>query len=158
MASFARLVGGFLAVAACGVAATNAIAEAPTATMEGAIVISRDGKIAGVVDAMTDEAGKRTIVVGLAGYLGIGEKDVTVPALSAHQIQSVTRSSSCASSDVYGGATGHRIQVPLTIEELVALPAYLAKPQQTGVPSPHTGSPAESKDKPPSSTHSGGPG
>src|SRR5947209_4614992 len=55
--------------------------------LTGATVLSRDGELAGVVDAVIDAgAGKQSVVIGLAGYLGAGEKDVLMPATGAERL------------------------------------------------------------------------
>jgi hypothetical protein len=119
----------------------------------GATVYSKDGRIAGAVDQVTGDR----LVVGLAGYLGQGEKDVAIPAkgLRVTTSDDVPRHFSDAQ---YGGGNITRITVPMTLSELIAAPPYKEPSAQTGVPSPHVGTPAESKKKPPSSTASGGPG
>lgn len=119
----------------------------------GATVYSKDGRLAGAVDEM---AGNQ-LIVGLAGYLGQGAKDVAVPAKNLHVTVSLERPRVFAEAR-YGGGNITRITVPMTLSELVAAPAYKRPATHTGVPSPHVGTPAESTKKPPSSTQSGGPG
>jgi len=119
----------------------------------GATVYSKDGRLAGAVDQV---AGNQ-LVVGLAGYLGQGSKDVAVPAKGLHVTVSEQRPR-LFNDGQYGGGNITRITVPMTLSELVAAPAYKQPAAHTGVPSPHVGTPAESKKKPPSSTQSGGPG
>lgn len=119
----------------------------------GATVYSKDGRLAGAVDQV---AGNQ-IVIGLAGYLGQGAKDVAVPAKGLHVTVSQERPRQFADAQ-YGGGNITRITVPMTLSQLVAAPAYKQPAAQTGVPSPHVGTPAETKKKPPSSTQSGGPG
>jgi hypothetical protein len=148
-----------LTLAAAPVAAQPAGPAAVQATAPqnqnplGATVYSKDGQLAGAVDQV---AGDR-IVIGLAGYLGQGEKDVAIPAKDLHvaTTDDVPRHFPDAQ---YGGGNTTRIIVPMTLSELVAAPAYKEPKAQTGVPSPHVGTPAESTKKPPSSTASGGPG
>jgi hypothetical protein len=119
----------------------------------GATVYSKDGQLAGAVDQMAGDQ----VVIGLAGYLGQGEKDVAIPAkgLQVAASEDVPRRFPNAQ---YGGGNITRITVPMTLSQLVAAPAYKQPAAQTGVPSPHVGTPAETKKKPPSSTQSGGPG
>jgi hypothetical protein len=119
----------------------------------GATVYSKDGRLAGAVDQVSSDQ----VVIGLAGYLGQGEKDVAIPAKGLHVTtpDDVPRHFPNAQ---YGGGNITRITVPMTLSELVAAPAYKQPAAQTGVPSPHIGTPAETKKKPPSSTQSGGPG
>jgi hypothetical protein len=119
----------------------------------GATVYSKDGRLAGAVDQV---AGNQ-LVIGLAGYLGQGTKDVAIPAKGLHVAVSEQRPRLFTDAQ-YGGGNITRITVPMTLSELVAAPAYKQPTAQTGVPSPHVGTPAESKKKPPSSTASGGPG
>jgi hypothetical protein len=97
------------------------------------------------------------LVIGLAGYLGQGEKDVAIPAKGLHVTTSDDLPRHLPNAQ-YGGGNLNRITVPMTLTQLVAAPAYKQPAAQTGVPSPHVGTPAESKKKPPSSTQSGGPG
>lgn len=119
----------------------------------GATVYSKDGRLAGAVDQVSGDQ----LVIGLAGYLGQGEKDVAIPAKGLHVTtpDDVPRHFPNAQ---YGGGNITRITVPMTLSQLVAAPAYKQPAAQTGVPSPHIGTPAETKKKPPSSTQSGGPG
>jgi hypothetical protein len=119
----------------------------------GATVYSKDGRLAGAVDQVAGDQ----LVIGLAGYLGQGEKDVAIPAKGLHVAitDDVPRHFPDAQ---YGGGNTARIVVPMTLSQLIAAPAYKEPKAQTGVPSPHVGTPAESKKKPPSSTASGGPG
>ena len=119
----------------------------------GATVYSKDGHLAGAVDQVSGDQ----LVIGLAGYLGQGEKDVAIPAKGLHVTtpDDVPRHFPNAQ---YGGGNITRITVPMTLSQLVAAPAYKQPAAQTGVPSPHIGTPAETKKKPPSSTQSGGPG
>lgn len=119
----------------------------------GATVYSKDGRLAGAVDQVSSDQ----VVIGLAGYLGQGEKDVAIPAKGLHVTtpDDVPRHFPNAQ---YGGGNITRITVPMTLSQLVAAPAYKQPAAQTGVPSPHIGTPAETKKKPPSSTQSGGPG
>ena len=119
----------------------------------GASVYSKDGQLAGAVDQV---AGNQ-LVIGLAGYLGQGAKDVAVPAKGLHVTASQERPRQFSEAQ-YGGGNITRITVPMTLSQLVAAPAYKQPAAQTGVPSPHVGTPAETKTKPPSSTQSGGPG
>jgi len=119
----------------------------------GATVYSKDGRLAGAVDQVSGDQ----LVIGLAGYLGQGEKDVAIPAKGLHVTtpDDVPRHFPNAQ---YGGGNITRITVPMTLSQLVAAPAFKQPAAQTGVPSPHIGTPAETKKKPPSSTQSGGPG
>lgn len=119
----------------------------------GATVYSKDGRLAGAVDQVSGGQ----LVIGLAGYLGQGEKNVAIPAKGLHVTtpDDVPRHFPNAQ---YGGGNITRITVPMTLSQLVAAPAYKQPAAQTGVPSPHIGTPAESKKKPPSSPQSGGPG
>ena len=119
----------------------------------GATVYSKDGRLAGAVDQVSGDQ----LVIGLAGYLGQGEKDVAIPAKGLHVTtpDDVPRHFPNAQ---YGGGNITRITVPMTLSQLVAAPAYKQPAAQTGVPTPHIGTPAETKKKPPSSTQSGGPG
>ena len=119
----------------------------------GASVYSKDGQLAGAVDQV---AGNQ-LVIGLAGYLGQGAKDVAVPAKGLHVTASQERPRQFSEAQ-YGGGNITRITVPMTLSQLVAAPAYKQPAAQTGVSSPHVGTPAETKTKPPSSTQSGGPG
>lgn len=119
----------------------------------GASVYSQDGRLAGAVDQVSGNQ----LIIGLAGYLGQGAKDVAVPAKGLRVTVSEDRPRQSANAQ-YGGGNMTRITVPMTLSQLVSAPAYKQPAAQTGVPSPHVGTPAESSKKPPSSTQSGGPG
>ena len=119
----------------------------------GATVYSKDGRLAGAVDQVSGDQ----LVIGLAGYLGQGEKDIAISAKGLH----VTTSDDVprhAPNAQYGGGNITRVTVPMSLSEFVAAPAYKQPAAHTGMPSPHVGTPAEDKKKPPSSTASGGPG
>jgi len=119
----------------------------------GATVYSKDGRLAGAVD----EVAGNQLIVGLAGYLGQGAKDVAVPAKGLHVTVSHERPRIVAEAQ-YGGGNITRITVPMTLSELIKAPGYKQPATKAGVPSPHGGTPAATKSKPPSSTQSGGPG
>ena len=132
-----------------------AVQTAPTQDQNplGATVFSKDGQLAGAVDQIDGDR----LIVGLAGYLGQGEKDVAIPAkglsvTSSHQLPRYSVDGQ------FGGGNITRITVPMSLSELIAAPAYKQPAAQTGVPSSHVGTPAETPAKPPSSTQSGGPG
>lgn len=142
---------------------TAAAAQAPTdqasQSLLGATVETRDGELVGAVDQLIAQDGKaQMLVIGLAGYLGAGEKDVLVPSTGIERLTTPNASPRHFNLGVYGGGGLARIRLPMTLKEVTSAPAYVAKDEKTGAPSSHVGTPAESKDKPPSSTQSGGPG
>jgi PRC-barrel domain len=130
----------------------------PADKLIGATVISEDEQLAGVVDQISqpDPNGPVTLVIGLAGYLGQGEKDVAVPGQGLTISLARTPPVGFANGR-YGGASLLRVHLPLTVQQLVSQPAYRG-PNGVGVPSQTSTSPAVTPKKPSSSTESGGPG
>jgi hypothetical protein len=124
----------------------------------GATVMSKDEQLVGVVDEVSrpDPNGRATLIVALAGYLGAGEKDVSVPDQGL--TVSVLKGPQLGfASGHYGGASLLRVHLPMTVQQLVSRPAYRS-PSGAGVPSQTSTSPAVTPKKPSSSTESGGPG
>lgn len=133
-----------------------------TGKLIGATVITKDRRLAGVVDDVITGSGQDpTLVIGLSGFLGVGEKDVAVSAKGAER---GPKRGGALTQDFgdskYGGSSSQTLIVPMTLRELVSSPAYQnAEPSSTvGGPSPNSGNPEQSHDRPSSSTRSGGPG
>jgi hypothetical protein len=120
----------------------------------GANVLSRGQILVGTVDdVLTDTAGTpQTIVVGLGGFVGVGEKDVAIPA---QDLQMLSPAPDFAARNYaegkYGGSSSLRVAVPQSLDELKTAPAYRA--DDTGKPSPTSGSPVT-----PPKPGTGGPG
>jgi len=135
----------------------------PVSNLLGATVMSSGHEILGVVnDLILDRNGHAgTAVIGLAGYLGLGEKDVAIPfgdlALTTPFPAGSIR---VFPNGHYAGSSPERVIVPLTIEQVAAAPAFVAKSRKSsvGVPSQSGGTPEGTTKEPKSSTESGGPG
>ena len=132
---------------------------ADNAKLIGASVFSKDGQLAGVIDDIVGDSA----IIGLGGFLGLGEKDVQVPR-AALQL-SPSAPAPLQWDGHYGGSNLARAVVSMTIQDLAAAPFYHAPgPQAPGAPATTSGTPdrAPSADQPsgqpPSSTQSGGPG
>jgi hypothetical protein len=132
--------------------------EKPLKELIGAGVLSKDCQLVGVIDDIEHDNTGEKVVVGLAGFLGLGEKDVAVPA---SQFQPATRAPRTSvvhelGDGKYSGGLPYRVVVNMTVQELAAAPAYTGK--ETGIPSANSGTPEDVKKEPRSSTKSGGPG
>ncbi len=132
---------------------------ADTAQLIGATVFSKDGQLAGAIDDIVGDSA----IIGLGGFLGLGEKDVQVP-LAAVQL-SPSASAPLQWDGHYGGGNPARAVLSMTIQDLVAAPFYHASgPQAPGAPATTSGTPDKAPSaeapggQPPSSTQSGGPG
>jgi sporulation protein YlmC with PRC-barrel domain len=138
----------------------NIAAPKSATDLIGATVVSKDGRLIGVVDDVQAEGSgqAQTLIVGLGGFLGLGEKDVSIPA-SGIQVRprpphELTEE---LSDSIYAGASQIRIIVPMTLNEITQAPPYTEA--QIGSPSRNSGTPPDVRGKePPSSTKSGGPG
>lgn len=83
------IIAGALTVAACGLTgaasaqgATNAAPQGWTVTnyYKQTVYDPKEAKIGEIDDVLVDKGGKITgLVVGVGGFLGVGEKDVIVP-------------------------------------------------------------------------------
>ncbi len=135
---------------------------APGTQLLGATVVSEDHELVGAVDAVVPETGAppQTVVIGLGGFLGVGEKDVAVPAAALTLLPSSRAAITAALGDGrYAGSTPVRVMVAQTLQQLLAAPAYRAPAGAAGEPSGNSGTPSDVHEKePPSSTSSGGPG
>jgi PRC-barrel domain len=133
--------------------------QKPVTELIGASVLSKDHHLVGVIDAVVGDSsgGPKTVIVGLAGFLGLGEKDVAIPDSGIEAAPRVTRTAAQELGDgKYAGSTPYRVIVPMTLQELAAAPAYTGK--ETGIPSANSGTPEDVKKEPRSSTKSGGSG
>jgi hypothetical protein len=133
-----------------------------TGKLIGATVLTKDRRLAGAVDDVINGSGQDPrLVIGLAGFLGAGEKDVAISASGAKR--GPTRAGPLTqdfADSKYGGSSSQTLIVPMTLQELISSPAYHGDeaPSTVGGPSPNSGNPEQSHDRPPSSTRSGGPG
>ena len=115
-------------------------------SLAGATVESRDGELMGAIDSVSDGSnGQQMLIIGLAGYLGVGEKDVAVPSKGSEQLPAQDKWPRHSNLGVYGGGGVARVRLPMTLKELTSAPAYSAKNEKTGVPSPHVGTPSSTK-------------
>ena len=94
--------------------------------------------IGDVQDVLFDKGGKvEAIVVGVGGFLGIGEKNVALD-MSAFQIVPASTNSSTASND----PNDIKLKVSWTKDQLKAAPSfeyYKVQARQSSTPSPTTG-------------------
>jgi PRC-barrel domain protein len=155
----------FIAIALCtfnaqGQSNTPSVAANPGAHLIGATVVSQDGQLVGAIDdVIADGAAQpQTIIVGLGGFLGVGEKDVAVPYGGIHVRENPKQASMSFPADgKYAGSNPARVTVDMSLQQLIAAPAY--KSAGPGAPSSNSGTPSNVHEKePPSSTESGGPG
>jgi sporulation protein YlmC with PRC-barrel domain len=129
----------------------------------GATVMSSDGELVGAVDdLLLGRAGETTaVVIGLAGYLGLGEKDVAMPFSAVSPLrQPDTHVPLSVRDGRYGGSSAERVRIDATVGDLASAPAFKAGEGQsaTGRPSSSSGAPESVTKEPKSSTKSGGPG
>src|SRR5690349_18091488 len=125
----------------------------------GATVLDPDHEVVGVInDLLLDAQGHtRTAVIGLGGFLGLGEKDVAVPfADLALGVPNQPGDAPQFPNAHYGGSSPERAIVPLSIRQLSDAPAFHMK--DIGHPSEAGGTPESTGKEPKSSTQSGGPG
>ncbi len=145
-----------LALGPTSVAAEAPNGQLPSADLTGATVLSRDDELVGVVGStVTGGNGEQGLIIGLAGYLGAGEKDVAIPARGVERFMAGDEKPRHFRSGHYGGSGLVRIKVPMTVRQLLNAPAFIDDSRRS---SPHVGAPTEPKGKAPSSTQSGGPG
>jgi sporulation protein YlmC with PRC-barrel domain len=141
--------------------ATSAVHPEPlrVTNLLGATVLNSDREVVGVInDLVLDAQGRtRTAVIGLGGFLGLGEKDVAVPftdlSLSVPDLPSGVPQ---FPNSHYGGSSPERVILPLSFRQLSDAPAF--RTRGMGGPSNTGGTPEGTSKEPKSSTQSGGPG
>jgi sporulation protein YlmC with PRC-barrel domain len=136
-----------------------------TSQLIGATVLGSTGELVGVVDDLLfDGKGQaQTAVIGLAGFLELGEKDVAVPFRNLSVVGSLPAGQPMSEpfrDGKYGGSSPQRVMIAATVQDLAAAPPYKAGGGQSAVGAPSTGSgvPEGVTKEPKSSTQSGGPG
>jgi len=122
--------------------------------------MSKDYQLVGVVENLLMEDGAhRKLVIGLAGYLGFGEKDVVISSdgVKPESVNGQLRLQHF-SDDQYGGSK-QKLIVPMTLDEIASAQSFVTKEKEkTGVPSRNSGTPDDARGcEPRSSTESGGP-
>jgi hypothetical protein len=131
----------------------------------GATVRDADGQVVGAVDDLlvTTDGQARMLVIGLAGALGLGEKDVAIPYSAVTRTAAEPRSTLrqvFSATGLYGGSSGLTVVIRSDMAALRAAPAFVAPSGQDaeGQPSRASGVPEAVDKEPKSSTESGGPG
>jgi hypothetical protein len=155
------------ACAILSLAATAGAQPAPSspgdrapAELVGASVVSKDAALVGAVDDVTrsSDGHPQQLIVGLGGFLGVGEKDVAVP-YEGIEVTATAPRRLLTGQGIYAGSKPLQVRVPVTLQQLLEAPRHQPQPGGVGAPSPNSGAPSNRPaDQPPSSTESGGPG
>lgn len=137
----------------------------PVSRLVGATVEDSEGHVVGAIDdlVINRDGRPRMLIIGLAGALGLGEKDVAVP------FSAVTRASAApdapgrqafSGTGLYAGSSGFVVVIQPDLAALRAAPAFVSTGGQdaVGQPSAASGVPESVDKEPKSSTESGGPG
>jgi hypothetical protein len=132
-------------------------------SLVGASVETSDGQMIGAVDdVIANSDGRSMVIVGIAGALGLGEKDVAVPLTDVTGTKPYPEGVARAASGTgfYAGSRGILVTIRPDLSALRNAPAFTGGEEnaKSGQPSPNSGVPESVTKEPKSSTKSGGPG
>lgn len=116
--------------------------DRPSTSLVGASVVSKDAALVGAVDDVTpDGDGRpRQLIIELAGFLGVGEKDVAVP-YDGIDVKTTEPRTPLTGQGIYAGSKPMLVTLPVTLEQLLAAPRHEPQPGAAGAPSPNSGTP-----------------
>lgn len=131
----------------------------------GATVEDSGGRVVGIVDdvMLRRDGHASLIVIGLAGALGLGEKDVAVPLSQVAGTRFLPERAAtgvASGTGLYTGSSDLLVSIKPDLAALRSAPAFKAGSGQAaaGQPSSGSGVPEGVTKEPKSSTQSGGPG